>query len=466
MFTVYLYSLAKDSNSTKQPTGTGTSFSCNILTPADIVAPVIEISATDLTGYNYAYVAEFHRYYFIEGISYNAGIWQLSCKCDVLATYKTQIGAESLYILRASNSYDGNITDNFYPPTADYSYDVQTQDFNSVPGDYASGYYVVNIAGTSTTGNSTLYQMTPAQFRSLVTQLYAAIGGYNLADVIPSVVKLFGGNPEKLVQSAMWFPFPFSNTLSVSDVCIGNWAPGNVPGGVAIACEIIINPLEDLDLVTFTINKHPQASSRGRYLNLAPYSNYTLFIPGAGAVNLDTSKLLNATGINIYRTMDAVTGQMLAWCRTTSTTTQLLCELTGQWGVPIKLSGTNSGANILTGAVSTVGAAVVTGGASAVAAMAGAGIGTIAGAISGATVSTGSGGSAVNIYQRPVRLDTAFFRIAGDGNAKFGKPYCRMATPSSLSGFMIAQKGDVPIAGTSAEADQIRSILEGGFYYE
>ena len=37
---------------------------------------------------------------------------------------------------------------------------------------------------------------------------------------------------------------------------------------------------------------------------------------------------------------------------------------------------------------------------------------------------------------------------------------------SALPGFLQVEEGDVPINGTAAEAEQIKTFLEGGFYYE
>lgn len=467
MFTVSLWSFAKDSNSTKQPTGNGTRFSCNILTPSDIIAPTVEISANDLTGYNYAYIPAFHRYYFIEGITFDSGLWRLALQCDVLATYKTTIGAQSLYILRSSAAYDGNIKDNLYPPTASYHYYIEDEiDAENVPPSYDYGYYIINTAGVQT-GSSTLIQLTPSQFTHLLTNLYAAIGGYSLTDVVATVVKFFGGNPEKLVNSAMWVPFAATSSVSVADVKIGGWKSTDTPGLSAVPGEIITDPIREMDLITFTVRKHPQSATRGRYLNLAPYSNYTLYIPGCGACNLDTSELLAGTSINIQRTFDLMTGVVHALV-SAGGSGHILADITGQWGVPINLSGNNNTGTIMTSAISTVGAtatAIATGGISAVVGAA-AGIGSIAGAVTGATINTGSHGSIAQFMDRKVRLETTFFDIAADSNAHFGKPLCQTRTPSSLGGFMIAQKGDIPISGTSTEADQIKQLLEGGFYYE
>ena len=70
------------------------------------------------------------------------------------------------------------------------------------------------------------------------------------------------------------------------------------------------------------------------------------------------------------------------------------------------------------------------------------------------------------MHFNPIRLDTTFCRITSWDDTHNGRPLMQTRTISTLSGFIMVQKGDVPIAGTSQEADEIRSLLEGGFYYE
>ena len=64
---------------------------------------------------------------------------------------------------------------------------------------------------------------------------------------------------------------------------------------------------------TLTLNKHPLAATRGSYLNLSPYTQYTVGVPGCGVVTLDGAKLQNQTSIVIKRDMDALSGQMIAY---------------------------------------------------------------------------------------------------------------------------------------------------------
>ena len=64
---VAFYTFSKKSNSTAQPTGAGTVYSCTFLDAADILQPVVKLDVTHnntVTTYNYCYIADFKRYYY------------------------------------------------------------------------------------------------------------------------------------------------------------------------------------------------------------------------------------------------------------------------------------------------------------------------------------------------------------------------------------------------------------------
>ena len=477
--TVTLYSFAKDSNSTKQPAGPGTAFTCNVLTPCDITAPVVELSGTDLTGYNYAYIASFHRYYFIQGITYDKGLWRLALKCDVLATYKTTIGAANLFVLRSASSYNGTIQDNLYPPLASVTRRHAEQATSGIPGyakkvddadyrfyGYDGGYVVLNIAGTETAGATSLILMTTWDFRRLIGALYTSIDGFQLADVVKNVVQKFGGNPQELINSALWMPWPF-NGDDYLQVKIGGWAaqdysdPDNPLSPIPIYGLYIDDPVHEMTDITFTINKHPQAATRGAYLNMSPYTSYILGVPGCGVITLDSAKLLDESSITLKRVIDAFTGQYNVNVYATSGG-QVLAHLTGQIGVPISLRGSNNATNVVGDIVSTVGAAV----SGNVIGAAGSYIGTVMDMAAGTPTSSGMGGGFAEILGKPIWLDTLHYAVSAEDNTHNGRPLLNNRTISTLSGFVQVQKGDVAISGTAAEADEIRTLLEGGFYYE
>ena len=68
-------------------------FDILLKTDVDIFNPEIRIySDVDLTGYNYAQIEHFGRYYFIEHIEpYPNGIYTFFLKCDTLESFKDDI---------------------------------------------------------------------------------------------------------------------------------------------------------------------------------------------------------------------------------------------------------------------------------------------------------------------------------------------------------------------------------------
>ena len=459
--TIKLGTFTKHEESTKQPNTSGwDSYSVVFKDGTDIVNPTITISASLSTVKNYNYGYMMGRYYWIRSMNaFRSGYIILDLECDVLATYKSDIGNTNLYILRSASSYNGNIRDTFYPIKANANRYHQVQSTN-IPGDFNSGVVILNCSGTSTAGATTLLQFTATDFSELVKKLYTDINGFQLSDVIENVVKQFGGNPQNLINSAMWFPFAF-DVYAAEYVKIGAWQ-SNVLGGV------VSDPLYTMADETFTLYKHPLAAIRGNYLNLAPFTQYTLGLPGTGVVELDTGKLQSQTSITIRRIMDAFSGQVITKV-IGAQSNQLLAYMSGQIGVPIQLRGGNNVDRTITGGLSAATGIVggtLTANPIAVAGGITAGIATALETIGGTGTSTGMGSGLAGIALEPIWLDTICYDITDEDNTRNGRPYCQVKKPSALSGFMIAQRGDVDIAGTIGEQQKIKAFLESGFFYE
>ena len=143
-FKINLFTFAKDSNSTKQPTGTGTELNCNILTPADITAPVVEIAASDPTAYNYAYISDFGRYYYITGIeSVRTGLVRVYMHVDVLKSFDSAIRANNALIDKQNTAGNVYLNDGTWKHEAREFYTIETfpNGFND------SGEYILITAG-------------------------------------------------------------------------------------------------------------------------------------------------------------------------------------------------------------------------------------------------------------------------------------------------------------------------------
>lgn len=482
-YTIKIGQFAKNIESTAQPNTTGwAEHSVTLKNGADISNPRIELQVSweDIKDVNYAVMM--NRYYWVIGKNMlRENLCQLSLRVDVLATYKTEIGASSLYILRSSAASDGTIRDNLYPSRGIAEYSRQAWPATPTTHTFASGVYVLNITGTYTSGSSNLIQLTPPNFRKLLRMLYADIDGFQASDIIQKLCNFFGGNPAKLVNSAMWFPSKFTSVEAMSDTYIGSWRPGaaiNIASD-PIPCEIIKDPIQFVDYCTFTIDKHPKAATRGEYLNLSPFSNYKLFIPTAGAVNLDTTQLMGITSIEVDRYVDALTGRMVSYVSTPSSGVGVdphyLAVLTGQYGIYLPLSGgNNTGGQIIGGTLSTIGAAAaaaMTGGTAAMGSSAiigalNAAIGTVDAAMAGASVSSGGAAGSLVELNKEIILDTTFYDVVDEDNTRNGRPLCQVTTPANLGGFMIADKGDVVMAGPLPEHEEVKRYLETGFFYE
>lgn len=78
---------------------TGTTFLGTLKEETDIINPKIMIEAEDISGYNYAEIETFGRYYFIESISIvRKNLWRVNLTVDVLESFKTSIKAQKVII--------------------------------------------------------------------------------------------------------------------------------------------------------------------------------------------------------------------------------------------------------------------------------------------------------------------------------------------------------------------------------
>ena len=74
-----------------------------------IMNPVITIKRTDPVRYNYAYIPEFKRYYFINNVeSIRNGIWKLHLEVDPLMSFKGDILALNVVVEKQSMKSNGD----------------------------------------------------------------------------------------------------------------------------------------------------------------------------------------------------------------------------------------------------------------------------------------------------------------------------------------------------------------------
>lgn len=101
----------------------------------NIMSPVLVLSYATLPDFNYIYIEELARYYFVDSItSINEGLWQINCSEDVLETYGIGILNLTAYVTRNENEYNDYIIDKYLIKTAKKLYDIITPLENETDG--------------------------------------------------------------------------------------------------------------------------------------------------------------------------------------------------------------------------------------------------------------------------------------------------------------------------------------------
>ena len=118
----------------------------NLRDECSITSPSILVEATSLVDYNYCYIPEFKRYYFISDItSVRNNLWRVSLKCDVLESFKSGILNSSCIVDKQSSSGKSNSLFD------DGSYINEIDTFNEIAkfqsGFNESGEFILLTAG-------------------------------------------------------------------------------------------------------------------------------------------------------------------------------------------------------------------------------------------------------------------------------------------------------------------------------
>lgn len=122
----------------------GSSYDCVLKADTSVLTPTIILCDTgvNLKGYNYMYISDFGRYYFIDDIvTKNNDVWEVSGHVDVLETYKSQILANTAVIKRQEKQYNLYLDD---PEFHTYNYEqIQTLKFPANAFDKTLSYVLV-----------------------------------------------------------------------------------------------------------------------------------------------------------------------------------------------------------------------------------------------------------------------------------------------------------------------------------
>lgn len=475
---VILYGFSKRENSTSRPSG-GSSFNVRLKENCSIISPSLLFEAdNNVVKYNYAYIPDFNRYYFISSWTTEGNkLWRADLTVDVLATYRNEIGNSTQYVVRSASRYNGEILDELYPATADvetitYKYG-NGNPFNIPTSDGIIIANIQNQVGNSTTG-LTQVALMPIASGSL------SVGDFK---------KIFAGsewtandnyylNPIQFISDMFYLPLSYTSIVADGD----NFAPGVsyseflILGNNSIALpNFSINaPKSFSGTITLGIPKHPQASQRGMYLNTSRYSSLTLYFYTFGVIEIDADAWADKTKMYCNYNIDISTGKAILKLKSDANTVLQSVEV--DMRVPVSLfqqskAVVEMGLNAAGSAVSAVGnIAAATQNPEAIGGAISSSISAV-GNIYSAAKSNGSYsfingiGSFID-FQQDVALCGVFRKVVDDDNEDRGRPLCEKVKINTLSGYVMTTDADFKALATADEIQRVKSYMNGGFFYE
>lgn len=467
---VDFYTFSKRINSTAQPTG-GASYSCVIKSPSSVISPKISIvwgGSGNPSAYNYAYISDYGRYYWVSNWTYADRQWSADLSVDVLATYKTEIGSATKYVLRAASQYNSSVVDTMWPARTS----LKTSGTTAASLGWANygsggGTFVVAVIGEGNASASSsavaLYMMSGTSVQALINnQLNAIDGAFNnmtATDVKEAVMNLltlpfrFTSDLSQYIKSIMWFPFTFP---------AGGGGPVYLGMFQCLTAASNVSSPMITQSATFDISGYPAVGSDA-WEYMAPFASYAFELEPFGIIPLDSMDIVSGSSLQASVAIDAMSGLGMLRLFIDGRT---IAMRSAQIGVSVPFGGTAPNyAGAITGAVSVAAtaAAYYSGDASGGALAGAIGSAVSASSPTGYSSGTAGGGAALEGLCRFI------YRVLEHTDVdvtEAGRPLCLDVAINTLSGFVQCRDGDVSAPGTASELAQIESFLTGGFFYE
>ena len=460
-FDVNFYTFSKKSNSTKRPPAGSAELhtTCYAVEPTGILNPTIRVKADNPTLYNYSYITKFNRYYYVREWTADNGTWLAHLAVDPLATYKEEIGAADLYVLRSSAAQDGTYTDTLYPIGNDSK--RQTDPHESLwAGSFANGWFVLGLVGEGSPSGVNYYVLTATQFMAFQSYMFENIDWMQLdtEEITENLGKALI-NPYQYVVSCKWFPVEPPVSTTENEISCGWWT-------IPCSCRRLSGIASSYFSQTFTITKHPQGADRGMYLYAAPYTELRLEIPPFGLIELNATSYADVDNVFASIDVDFISGEaILRIYPGTSGGPGAVCtnRLNAQLAIDIPVTqlaiDAQGAMNAIGNGLSSLGGGNVLGSVASV--------GDAVTSLLLPTVQTTGGikGTMASMAHT-WKLHTVCWPVPEDDNDHRGRPLLKNRTPASLGGYILAADGDIQAPATAVELSEIKSAIESGFFYE
>ena len=477
---VRFYQFSKRNKSTKVPTGTYVEKDVVLKDNTSVIHPVLLLQTFNAAAYNYFYIVDWNRYYFISDAVFVEQMWEVAGTEDYLASFKTAIGLMPANVLYATGSTK-NIPDSRIPVTANLShaYEKRSLGFSL---SYANMRVILGITGKGSFGCYIL------ENESKLSELLDGIDSWSsfITDNWTFTKQLFfGGSASECLRSALGIPIAFSKSDhgTLEDLNLGNY-PCMDGNDNPIRGYKITDPILDYG-TSITI---PWVYNDWR--NISQYTDVCLYLPLIGLMSLPATELRDEVSLTCNYKINITSGDIAVEIYGT-TTFKKYATASANCAMPIAFGSTGIDTNKVTqAAVTGIGTLVAIGAATG-------GLGNILTGIEGGALlgkSAIGAGLAATAYESIQALGGSASGSAGLGggaacalddelycfvvskqlsetqtnlNPLIGKPYMGVATIGSFAGFVQTDGFQFEAASAySSEKDMINKLLDTGIYYE
>lgn len=464
---VVFYNHTKRSNSTKLPTG-GTEIACVLKDECSIVSPVLELKTDGHSIYNYAYISDFARYYYVSDWTFNRGVWRCTLNVDVLTSWRNDILATTAFVEYSSSNYSMDYTDDRIMSTQEKEISVSETPASLSPFS-STGCYILSVISTDANGYNgacAVYAMTQSQ----LAEFSATITANSFLDGIWEGIKNSFNNPFEAIVSCRWIPFSVDSLSGSNKNIIITYADSGVQG------KLLTSNFKSLGV---SMNL-PRLGTDASFLDVSPFVSATLYLPFIGTVPLDIDAYYKSSTFSISMECDVVTGDIVytvgssfsAFTSTYSGNCSTQIPLSNN--APDSLGMIASTSGVIGGIVSTV-SGIATKNPKLIAQGLGAtGIGTV-GSLKSAEVHTQTNGalssrigSKLSLTMKIVVMRNKVLEtVQGAGRiTTIGLPCYQTLKLSTLSGYCQCSGASVSAAATDTELETINELVNSGIYIE
>lgn len=449
------YYLNKRKNSTKKPASGSELATYDIMLKTDCSSlnPVIEVrlaAGANPYGWNYAYLSDFAKYYYIADYTWSInGYWEISLKLDVLASHVAAIRAGTYFIKYAETAYNPQILDPRIQQV-DNAVIVETTPASAFfDNNRMNDYYILEFLSLNpvhTCGGSVkAVEVTKQQVNDLTFELFNSG-----SSIWEDLQKQFGSAAGCIVGCHALPIAPITGTtfrinLGTYDTGINGLAVTNrryrIGGDISI----------------------PWQASDFRKL----YHSFKLTLPYVGTVSIDAAEIASDSRINVFMNIDVLTGDIKYTVSHSGEAIIPFASYSGNCASKVPISSyQNDPAGSVTALAGA--AAGITNPASIVGSVIGGLSNMVSSYLTNSPSVIGSFSGCAEYYERPV-LTTCYHPTSIEPSSvshSMGRPYFAQNTLEGFSGFVQVDNAHVPVACLDAERNEIENMLNNGIYLE